>query len=249
MRKHFLVMLGTRPEAIKLFPVINRLKAENDVDVTVCVTAQHREMLDQVLEARQRGPGLRPQPDDGQPDARSAHGAAAPASARSSIGCGRPGHRPGRHRDRHGGRAGRILPPHSRFAMSRRDCAAATSTRPGPRRSIARSSAHRRSAFRADRTRRASPAAGERAERANPVTGNTVVDALPRRGARRCRSAPAPAGSASGAHGNRRIILVTCHRRENFGDGIESIADALQIILEREDVAIVLPGAPQSQRR
>ena len=50
MAKHFFVLFGTRPEAIKLFPVIRRLKAERDVKVTVCVTAQHREMLDQVLE-------------------------------------------------------------------------------------------------------------------------------------------------------------------------------------------------------
>src|ERR1700733_2505585 len=50
MSKHFLVLFGTRPEAIKLFPVINQLKLERGVQVTVCVTAQHREMLDQVLD-------------------------------------------------------------------------------------------------------------------------------------------------------------------------------------------------------
>ena len=42
-------------------------------------------------------------------------------------------------------------------------------------------------------------------------------------------------------HGNRRIILVTCHRRENFGGGVQNIVNALQTILSREDVAIVLP--------
>jgi UDP-N-acetylglucosamine 2-epimerase (non-hydrolysing) len=49
MRRHFFVVLGTRPEAIKLFPVINRLKAEERANVTVCATAQHRQLLDQVL--------------------------------------------------------------------------------------------------------------------------------------------------------------------------------------------------------
>ncbi len=51
MRKHFLVLLGTRPEAIKLFPVINRLKAQKskNLAVTICATAQHRQLLDQVL--------------------------------------------------------------------------------------------------------------------------------------------------------------------------------------------------------
>lgn len=42
-------VFGTRPEAIKLAPVILRFKQENSFDVNVCVTAQHREMLDQVL--------------------------------------------------------------------------------------------------------------------------------------------------------------------------------------------------------
>src|ERR1700688_764395 len=47
--KRFFVLFGTRPEAIKLFPVVKRLQAQDAIDVTVCVTAQHREMLDQVL--------------------------------------------------------------------------------------------------------------------------------------------------------------------------------------------------------
>lgn len=42
-------IFGTRPEAIKMAPVIKALKARSDVDCRVCVTAQHREMLDQVL--------------------------------------------------------------------------------------------------------------------------------------------------------------------------------------------------------
>lgn len=49
--KRILVVFGTRPEAIKLAPVIRRLRNDGDMfDVRVCVTAQHREMLDQVLE-------------------------------------------------------------------------------------------------------------------------------------------------------------------------------------------------------
>ena len=49
MSKRFFVLFGTRPEAIKLFPVVKRLQAQNAIEVIVCVTAQHREMLDQVL--------------------------------------------------------------------------------------------------------------------------------------------------------------------------------------------------------
>ncbi len=48
--KHVLVVFGTRPEAIKMAPVVAALRARDDVlRTTVCVTAQHREMLDQVL--------------------------------------------------------------------------------------------------------------------------------------------------------------------------------------------------------
>src|SRR5436190_18210212 len=56
MRK-ILFIFVTRPEAIKLSPVILRLRAKPaDFDVRVCVTAQHREMLDQVLAAFQVKP-------------------------------------------------------------------------------------------------------------------------------------------------------------------------------------------------
>ena len=47
-RPRILVVFGTRPEAIKLFPLIHALR-RTDTDVRVCVTGQHREMLDQVL--------------------------------------------------------------------------------------------------------------------------------------------------------------------------------------------------------
>lgn len=43
------VILGTKPEAIKLFPVVTALSARSDMETITCVTAQHREMLDQVL--------------------------------------------------------------------------------------------------------------------------------------------------------------------------------------------------------
>ena len=45
-----LVIFGTRPEAIKMFPVVHALQADPRFDCRVCVSAQHRGMLDQVLE-------------------------------------------------------------------------------------------------------------------------------------------------------------------------------------------------------
>ena len=46
-----MVIFGTRPEAIKMAPLVKELKSRSEIECTVCVTAQHREMLDQVLEA------------------------------------------------------------------------------------------------------------------------------------------------------------------------------------------------------
>ena len=48
--KKVLLIFGTRPEAIKMAPLVIKLKKETSIEVKVCVTAQHREMLDQVLE-------------------------------------------------------------------------------------------------------------------------------------------------------------------------------------------------------
>lgn len=47
--KKIMVVFGTRPEAIKMCPVINELKKRNTIETIVCVTGQHRQMLDQVL--------------------------------------------------------------------------------------------------------------------------------------------------------------------------------------------------------
>ena len=45
-----MTIFGTRPEAIKMAPLVQELKSRKEVECIVCVTAQHREMLDQVLE-------------------------------------------------------------------------------------------------------------------------------------------------------------------------------------------------------
>ena len=49
--KKILLVFGTRPEAIKMCPLVNELKKRKSVETLVCVTGQHRQMLDQVLEA------------------------------------------------------------------------------------------------------------------------------------------------------------------------------------------------------
>ena len=49
--KTIMLVFGTRPEAIKMCPVVNELKSRENLKTIVCVTGQHRQMLDQVLEA------------------------------------------------------------------------------------------------------------------------------------------------------------------------------------------------------
>src|SRR6476469_5498391 len=50
MSQRVLLVFGTRPEAIKMLPVAKALYSMRGMDVKICVTAQHRQMLDQVLE-------------------------------------------------------------------------------------------------------------------------------------------------------------------------------------------------------
>ena len=45
-----MLVFGTRPEAIKMCPLVNELKGRKNIQTVVCVTGQHRQMLDQVLE-------------------------------------------------------------------------------------------------------------------------------------------------------------------------------------------------------
>ena len=47
--KKIMLVFGTRPEAIKMCPLVNELKTRKGIQTIVCVTGQHRQMLDQVL--------------------------------------------------------------------------------------------------------------------------------------------------------------------------------------------------------
>ena len=49
--KKVMLVFGTRPEAIKMCPLVNELKSRENIETIVCVTGQHRQMLDQVLDA------------------------------------------------------------------------------------------------------------------------------------------------------------------------------------------------------
>ena len=48
--KKVMLVFGTRPEAIKMCPLVNEFKSRKNIETIVCVTGQHRQMLDQVLD-------------------------------------------------------------------------------------------------------------------------------------------------------------------------------------------------------
>lgn len=247
MQKHFFVLLGTRPEAIKLFPVINRLKAEAHVAVTVCATAQHRQMLDQVLKLTNIVP-------DVDLNVMTANQTLDRLSARLLEGIGEVlDHvHPSRvivQGDTTTAMMGALACYYRRIPVSHVEAGLRSGNIYAPwpeevNRKIIGTIADQHFAP-TDRAARALQCENVPRDRIH-VTGNTVVDALLAAKAI-VDSDPRLASrwdSIRAAHGNRRIILVTCHRRENFGTGILNIVEALLAILRREDVAIVLPIHP-----
>lgn len=243
--KKVLITFGTRPEAIKMAPVVAALKADAAFDVKVCVTAQHRQMLDQVLELF----GIRPDFDlnlmkPGQdltditasvltgmrdvfrkwrPDWVLVHGdttttfASALAAFYEKIPVG--------HVEA-GLRTWNIYSPWPE-EMNRRLAGAITTFHFAP-------TEHARENLLRENVPSDSIA----------VTGNTVIDALLDVVARISDDRELQ-DSFSRQFGfldaGKRLILVTGHRRENFGEGFERICRALKKLGEREDIEIVYP--------
>ena len=244
MSKHFFILFGTRPEAIKLFPVIKRLELEGSIDLTVCVSAQHREMLDQVLRLTHIVPDI-------DLDLMEANQTLDKLSARLliSVGDALDRKRPDRvivQGDTATAMIGALAAYYRRIPVAHVEAGLRSGNIYAPwpeevNRKIVGSIADQHFA--------PTQLAADVLYKENVpkeqvyVTGNTIVDALLAT-RKLIESDPAFARRWDGIRkrqGNRRIILVTTHRRENFGDGMDRIADALLQILERDDVAIVLP--------
>lgn len=239
-----LSVFGTRPEAIKMAPVVQRLAATPNVTAQVCVTAQHREMLDQVLALFGIAPdfdldvmrpgqtlngitasviqGLQPILADCRPDLVLVHGdttttlAASLAAYYERIPVG--------HVEA-GLRTGDILSPWPE-EINRKVAGAVAQLHFAP-------TARARANLLAENVRPASV----------HVTGNTVIDALHQVVARIDGDLEFQAGQAQalGLDPARRLILVTGHRRENFGPGFDRICSALARLAARPDVQVVYP--------
>lgn len=251
-KTRIMTVFGTRPEAIKMIPVVHALRAQPSLDVRVCVTAQHRHMLDQVLEIGGVTPdidldlmrdaqsldelgarllaGLGPVFDAERPDRILVHGDTLTTMMASMAAYFRQ--IPVGHVEA-GLRSGDIYHPWPE-EINRRVTATIADLNFAP-------------------TQRAAQAL--RAENVAPasihVTGNTVIDALL---TTRDQIAAEPALAAAlmpvlARFAGKRIVAVTSHRRENFGDGMAAIADAIVRIAVREDVAVVFPVHPNPQVR
>ncbi|WP_379923403.1 non-hydrolyzing UDP-N-acetylglucosamine 2-epimerase [Erythrobacter sp. R86502] len=242
-----LVTFGTRPEAIKMFPVVAALHETGQFDVKVVVTAQHRELLDGVLAMA----GLVPdvdldlmQPnqsldalsarliarfgavlDDLSPDRVLVHGDTL-TTMMASLACYFR-RIPVGHVEA-GLRSGDIYSPWPE-EVNRKVTGVIADLHFAPTDIAA-------AALRAENVD----------ENSIHVTGNTVIDAL-LFAREKVASAPhlAPAiAPLRQRFAGRRIIAVTAHRRENFGAGMQNVASALQTLAGRDDVAIIYPLHP-----
>lgn len=248
MPARMIVCLGTRPEAIKLFPVIHLLQADARFTVDVCATAQHRDLLDQVLRITGITPSvdldlMRPDQsltdvttgvisrfgemlDAYKPDRVIVQGDTTTAFAASLAAFYRK--IPIAHVEA-GLRTGNMFSPWPEEA-NRRLVSVLADMHFAPTK----------------RARDALLAESIPRDRVH-VTGNTVVDALMtikstlsafRADTRSiAKQLPSP-------RSGQRLILVTSHRRENFNGGMDRISNAILRLAEREDVFIVFPVHP-----
>ena len=244
MTLHVLSIFGTRPEAIKMAPVVSQLHMESGIRSTVCVTGQHREMLNAVLDFFAVHPDFSldvMQPNqslnglfarvleaadktlqDSKPDVVLVHGdtTTAAACALAAFHRGIPvGHVEA------GLRTGDLQQPFPEELNRRLIDEVATYL------------------FAPTESAKTNLVPGRAAGKII-VTGNTVIDSLAVT-AQRIKNTSALndalASEFSFIQPDRQMVLVTGHRRENFGDGFKQICDALIQIAANSDAQIVYP--------
>lgn len=245
-KKRVLTVFGTRPEAIKMAPLVHALANDERFDAKVCVTAQHREMLDQVLELFEITPDydlnlmkagqtlndvtagillkLKPVLEEFKPDVVLVHGdtattfAASLAAYYEQIAVG--------HVEA-GLRTGNIYSPWPEEA-NRRLTGTLSNYHFAPTETSKENLLKEN--FSADDIY---------------VTGNTVIDALLMIKDKIENDADLNATLASlfpFIDENKKLILVTGHRRESFGGGFERICEALAITAKKHpETQIIYP--------
>lgn len=240
-RKRITVVLGTRPEAIKLCPVIDALRALPDADTRVCLTAQHRTMVDAVL----RDFRVRPDIDL---DLMTPNQTLAGLTSRliTALDAVFAETRPEVvlvQGDTTTALAAALAAYYHRTAVGHVEAGLRTGDKYAPfpeemNRSLVAPIAdfHFAPTHRAQRNLQGEGVPAGRIY----LTGNTVIDALLRIRDRNLRDPPPlPAGLEAAIEG-RRMILVTGHRRESFGEGLRQMCLALRdLAASRSDVVVV----------
>lgn len=246
-----LLVFGTRPEAIKMCPLVLQLK-KSQADIKVCVTGQHREMLDQVLEIFNISPDIRINVmREGQslnalagrllndlqtvfssesPDLVIVHGDTTTAScaALAAYNLG-------------------IKVAHVEAGL-RTDNLFSPWPEEGNRRLIGALASYHFAPTNAAKDALLLENIG--AENIL-VTGNTVIDALLHT-VRRVRTSENEKCKSkfSFLDDRKKLIVVTVHRRENFGAPLNDICDALLALVDKhKDIQIVLPVHPNPNVR
>jgi UDP-N-acetylglucosamine 2-epimerase len=244
-----LVVIGTRPEAIKMAPVLTALAASGEASVRVALTGQHTDLVDEALEVFGILPdydlemmregqslydvahacldGLPGILDDFRPDALLVQGDTATVCFGSMVG----------------------------FFENVRVGHVEAGLRSGRKRSPFPEEMFRRVAdLLSDWHFSPTPGAASHllVEGTNPssvhVTGNTVVDALLAVSPRVTKAAN-PALAAALASG-RRLVLLTAHRRESFGEPIRRVFRAVRALADaQDDIAVVYPVHPNPNVR
>jgi UDP-N-acetylglucosamine 2-epimerase (non-hydrolysing) len=240
-----LLVFGTRPEAIKMAPLVLELKSRKGLNVEVCVTAQHREMLDQVLDLFELKPdydlnlmqpgqdlydittkaliGLKGVLETSKPDLVLVHGDTTTTFASSLAAFYQ--RIPVGHVEA-GLRTGNIYSPWPE-EMNRKLTGSLTKFHFAPT------------------TKAQNNLSLENVDAADVyVTGNTVIDALvqveKRIGTDKALNSKLSA-QFDFLDPSKKLILVTGHRRESFGDGFENICQALRTLAQQADVQVLYP--------
>ncbi|MCZ2222650.1 MAG: UDP-N-acetylglucosamine 2-epimerase (non-hydrolyzing) [Chitinophagales bacterium] len=243
--KNILLVIGTRPEAIKMAPLIIKLKNQHQFfNTKVCLTAQHRQMLDQVLDFFEIKAdydldlmkpnqnlhtltsdiitAIKPVYDEFKPDWVLVHGDTTTSTAAA------------------------LAAFYSGAKVAHVEAGLRTFNKLAPfpeemNRSITGRIADLHFApTKASKQNLLNEAV---AKETISITGNTVIDALKLGITKVNEQSNEIVNLKSIINLNKKIILVTGHRRENFGDGFENICKALKVIAENnfDDVEIIYP--------
>ncbi len=241
-----LTVFGTRPEAIKMAPLVHALQASPDFESVVCVTGQHRQILDQMLDFF----GIRADLDlDVMRPDQSLTGlnALALQALQPVLESVRPDWVV-MQGDTTTAMAAAVAAFYAKIKVAHVEAGLRTRDKYAPfpeevnRRIIGViADLH----FAPTETARAALLAEAEDPASIVVTGNTGIDALHWTLERiRAGALEAPPGMEAALKG-RRLVLVTAHRRENFDGGLKEICLALRTLVERfEDVVAVLPVHP-----